>query len=114
MLNVATLLEDKDEGNEVHTNDDIEFRMLTTNEVNTDGVRNGIETGSAGNVVLWNSSEPLLQTWNTEWMQVTVAITLECTDVVAMCTIDAKASNSDRRRVLQDTHGHDAPFKGLE
>ena len=35
------------------------------------------------------------------------AITIECSDVMTKCVIDAKASSSSERRVLNDVHGND-------
>jgi hypothetical protein len=35
------------------------------------------------------------------------AITIECSDVITKCVIDAMASSSSERRVFWDQHGND-------
>ena len=75
--------------------------------VDTSGVGAAVDRAADGDVILWEAGTNLVQTWSVAGMIVNKAITLECADVVSMCTIDAQASNSDRRRVLQDNHGTD-------
>jgi len=76
--------------------------------ISTSGVRNAVDTAVEGDVVLWERGDTLDQTWSGEsgW-EITKAITLRCSDVVEKCEIDAKASESDGRRVLLDTHGNE-------
>ena len=80
-------------------------RKLNTNTVDTSGVRAAVDGAANGDVILWDKGTNLAQTWSINGMHVDKAITLECTDVVALCTIDAQANNGDRRRVLRDNHG---------
>ena len=44
-------------------------------------------------------------------LQITKAVTFECTDPTTKCIFDAKASSSSRRRVIYDTHGKTATSK---
>jgi hypothetical protein len=80
-----------------------------TNGYPTSGVSAAVDAAAAGAVTLWEASTGVLaQTWSSwGWGHYSVggffygkAGTLQCTDVVAKCTIDAQASSSDERRVL--------------
>ena len=76
--------------------------------VATSGVRAAVDAAAAGAVTLWEAGTGVLaQTWaSSGWGDSSgeffygKAGTLQCTDVVAKCTIDAQATSSDERRVL--------------
>jgi hypothetical protein len=94
--------------------------------VDTDAVRSAVDGMADGDVCLWNSGTgTLVQNWSkqgwgcegfNDWgtcsgdtwssgMFGGKAGTLQCTDVVTQCIIDAEATSTDMRRVmvLQDT-----------
>ena len=83
--------------------------------VATSGVRAAVDAAAAGAVTLWEAGTGVLaQTWTeVGWGGSSgeffrgKAGTLQCTDVVAKCTIDAHATSSDERRVLavRDANG---------
>jgi hypothetical protein len=90
-------------------------RKLEDGAVATSGVRAAVDAAAAGAVTLWEAGTGVLaQTWeNYGWGRSSgeffygKAGTLQCTDVVAKCTIDAQATSSDKRVVLwvQDADG---------
>jgi hypothetical protein len=83
-------------------------RKLDDGAVATSGVRAAVDAAAAGAVTLWEAGTGVLaQTWSGGggwgWPSgffYGKAGTLQCTDVVAKCTIDAQATSSDERRVL--------------
>ena len=76
--------------------------------VATSGIRAAVDAAAAGAVTLWEAGTGVLaQTWHRNGWGYSSgeffrgkAGTLQCTDVVAKCTIDAQATSSDGRRVL--------------
>jgi len=55
--------------------------------VGTDGDRAAVAAAVDGEHIVWTAGgTDLVQTWDTEGMQVTAAITLECFDITAKCT----------------------------
>jgi hypothetical protein len=90
-------------------------RKLEDGAVATSGIRAAVDAAAAGAVTLWEASTGVLaQTWNGDGWGYSggeffygKAGTLQCTDVVAKCTIDAHATSSDERRVLyvRDANG---------
>ena len=79
-----------------------------TNGYPTSQVRSAVDAAAPSAVTLWGAKTGVLaQTWASDgwgsssgeffWGK---AGTLQCTDVVAKCTIDAQATSSDYRRVL--------------
>jgi hypothetical protein len=84
-----------------------ESYCVTDGAIATSGIKAAVDAAAAGDVILWNKGTNLDQTWSADGMVVDKAITLECTDVISMCTIDAQASGSAPRRALKDAHGTD-------
>ena len=75
--------------------------------VPTSEIRAAVDAAAAGAVTLWQASTGVLaQTWaEYGWGYSSgffkgKAGTLQCTDVVAKCTIDGQATSSDERTVL--------------
>ena len=90
--------------------------------VATSGVRAAVDAAAAGAVTLWEAGTGVLaQTWSgvSGWGASSgeffygKAGTLQCTDVVAKCTIDAQATSSDERRVLWVTRADGVYLTGL-
>ena len=82
--------------------------------VDTSGVKNAVDNAQDGDTVIWTAGTGVLeQTWTDKYgwgynsADTFKAITIECSDVMTKCVIDAKASRSSPRRVLYDMHGND-------
>ena len=79
--------------------------------VDTSGVKNAVDNAQDGDTVIWTAGTGVLeQTWDRWGWGYTnrfKAITIECSDVMTKCVIDAMASSSSERRVLRDDHGND-------
>jgi hypothetical protein len=92
-----------------------ESYCITGGGIATSGVRAAVDAAAAGAVTLWEAGTGVLaQTWAVSgWGYGSgeffsgKAGTLQCTDVVAKCTIDAQATSSDARSVLyvEDANG---------
>ena len=75
--------------------------------VDTSGVKNAVDNAQDGDTVIWTAGTGVLErTWSYDWF-LYGAITIECSDVMTKCVIDAMASSSSERRVLYDKHGND-------
>ena len=90
--------------------------------VPTSGVRAAVDAAAAGAVTLWEAGTGVLaQTWSGRFgggndsgeFFYGKAGTLQCTDVVAKCTIDAQATSSDERRVLYVYEANGVYLTGL-
>jgi hypothetical protein len=97
-------------------------RKLEDGAVATSGIRAAVDAAAAGAVTLWEAGTGVLaQTWSgvLGWGDSSgeffrgKAGTLQCTDVVAKCTIDAQASSSDVRRVLYVKNADGVYLTGL-
>ena len=76
--------------------------------VDTSGVKNAVDNAQDGDTVIWTAGTGVLeQTWSSDGWYLCDAITIECSDVMTKCVIDAMASSSSQRRVLYDGHGND-------
>ena len=79
--------------------------------VDTSGVRDAVDNAQDGDTVIWTAGTGVLeQTWSIGgwgYDNRFKAITIECSDVMTKCVIDAMASSSSPRRVLYDWHGND-------
>ena len=77
--------------------------------VDTSGVKNAVDNAQDGDTVIWTAGTGVLeQTWTDQYgWDLYDAITIECSDVMTKCVIDAMASSSSERRVLWDRHGND-------
>ena len=76
--------------------------------VDTSGVKNAVDNAQDGDTVIWTAGTGVLeQTWSSAGWYFNDAITIECSDVMTKCVIDAMASSSSERTVLRDLHGND-------
>ena len=78
--------------------------------VDTSGVKNAVDNAQDGDTVIWTAGTGVLeQTWDSNgWgnKDKFKAITIQCSDVITKCVIDAMASSSSKRRGLWDEHGN--------
>jgi hypothetical protein len=86
----------------------------------TSGIRAAVDAAAVGAVTTWEAGTGVLaQTWaRSGWGDgggffSYKAGTLQCTDVVTKCTIDAQASSSDERRVLTVGEANGVYLTGL-
>jgi hypothetical protein len=97
-------------------------RKLGTVTVDASGVRDAVDNAQDGDTIIWTAGTGVLeQTWDSNgWgnKDKFKAITIQCSDVITKCVIDAMASSSSVRRVLYDIHGSSstgtAVFIGLK